>query len=139
MTLPAPETVYLNLSCRLTEVPLARHHTRDTLAGWGLGEDATDRLELLVSELASNAIKFADCDQGLAHRQCPILGLHLHADHVQITVWDRLTTVPPRRQPQDDTAEGGRGLLLVELLSDAWGHCSVPTGGKIIWCEVARA
>lgn len=34
--------------------------------------------------------------------------------------------------------ESGRGLWLVERLSERWGHCPRSGGpGKVVWCEVA--
>jgi hypothetical protein len=33
-------------------------------------------------------------------------------------------------------AEGGRGLWLVEQLSQAWGVHPHPAGGKVVWCTL---
>jgi hypothetical protein len=31
----------------------------------------------------------------------------------------------------------GRGLLLVEALSERWGHFGYDSGGKVIWAALA--
>ena len=33
-------------------------------------------------------------------------------------------------------AEGGRGLWLVEQLTQAWGVRPYPDGGKVVWCAL---
>lgn len=38
----------------------------------------------------------------------------------------------PRPRLADDFAEDGRGLLLIEQLSTAWGWHPAP-GGKVVW------
>ena len=37
----------------------------------------------------------------------------------------------------DAEAEAGRGLLLVERLSRAWGVYRPPEGGKVVWCVLS--
>jgi hypothetical protein len=32
-------------------------------------------------------------------------------------------------------AEAGRGLLLVEMISDQWGTCATPPCGKTVWAR----
>jgi hypothetical protein len=53
---------------------------------------------------------------------------------VVVFVWDASPRPPTRADPGADT-ESGRGLLLVEALSEHWGYFS-PDGGKVAWAVV---
>lgn len=84
--------------------------------GWGLAFGET--VELVVSEIVTSAIQ-ATC-------QLPLPGsirLWLLSDGAQvlILVWD---ASPRRPVPSDDSAgeinESGRGLMLVDVMSDRW-------------------
>jgi hypothetical protein len=123
---------FVELGALPTAVPCARMRTRQVLWEWGLTR-CSEQPELLVSELMTNAIK---ASQPL-ERPSPVR-LWLLSDklRVLILVWDG-NHRPPVRIDAGQDAESGRGLLLVEALSDRWG--SYPhTGwsGKIVWCEV---
>jgi anti-sigma regulatory factor (Ser/Thr protein kinase) len=94
-----------------------------------------DVAELCVSELVTNAVNAAGRDGGrhlveltLAVR--PELGGTLF-----VGVRDRLGGRPVVGEP-DDADEGGRGLLLVQALSRAWG-VDEEDGGKVVWCALA--
>lgn len=105
----------------------ARRFTARTLRGW----EAVDEMDvalLIVSELVTNAI---------AHTQGQVrLDLTLAQDRLRIAVNDSSPRSPARPTTLDLDATGGRGLLIVEALSTAWG--SVPfAGGKQVWAEVA--
>ncbi|XRQ02316.1 hypothetical protein ACN3XK_37560, partial [Actinomadura welshii] len=39
----------------------------------------------------------------------------------------------PLRTHPDRFVEGGRGLLVVGAVSDAWGWARLATGGKAVW------
>ena len=52
-----------------------------------------------------------------------------------VFVWDAGPRPPPRADPGAD-AENGRGLLLVEALSERWGHFGHDGGGKVVWAAV---
>jgi hypothetical protein len=57
---------------------------------------------------------------------------------VLILVWDE-NPQPPARMDVTEDAESGRGLLLVEVISDSWNWYR-PHGmdGKIVWAQVSR-
>jgi anti-sigma regulatory factor (Ser/Thr protein kinase) len=109
--------------------PCARLHTRYVLREWGLaglGEDA----ELLVAELVTNAV---------AASQSPVrpspVRLWLLADRARalILVWDASPRSPVPVQASPD-AESGRGLLLVQALSQRWDwYVPHEGGGKVVW------
>ena len=64
--------------------------------------------------------------------------LRLASDRVRFRaeVWDSVPRVPAARQAGPDE-EGGRGLALVEALSDRWGWTTVPGWpGKVAWAEL---
>lgn len=65
--------------------------------------------------------------------------LRLRSDwkRIVIEVWDQSPRAPEARQPQPD-AEDGRGLLLVDKLSERWGWDYVSGwSGKVAWAEIS--
>jgi len=112
-------------------VPPLRLHARKVLHGWGLAALA-DTAELLVSELVTNAIR-ASQQAGLAVIRLLLMPA---GAGVRIQVWDSAPGQPAWQQDQPADAESGRGLLLVELLSDRSGTYRAAGGGKVVWCLV---
>lgn len=56
---------------------------------------------------------------------------------VLILVWDS-SPRPPVRIDSGDEAENGRGLMLVEAISEQWGWYRRQDGdGKFVWVAVA--
>ncbi|RLU99435.1 PAS sensor protein [Streptomyces griseocarneus] len=105
-------------------VARARELARDQLLAWGL-ENLVDTTELLVSELATNALRYGEGE----------MRLRLLLDRTLVCeVWDG-GLVQPRRRRARDTDEGGRGLQLVGMLSAAWGSRRTPHG-KTVWFEL---
>lgn len=147
---PAPTQEWpLRSHAELRPVPAsarcARLHARNALRRWQLTALA-DTVELLVSELVSNAIRAAarvagQPGSGAQREACePPIWFWLASDRrsVLIQVWDGDHHHPARREQEPD-AEAGRGLLLVEALSEQWG-CYTPDGqsGKIVWAICAQ-
>jgi anti-sigma regulatory factor (Ser/Thr protein kinase) len=101
--------------------PCARLHTRLVLAEWDL-KPLAETAELLVSELVTNAVR-ASAGLPARHLGLPTVQLWLSADHerVLIEVWDADERMPVCEQP-DPSAEHGRGLFLVETLSEIGEH-----------------
>ncbi|MDX3114434.1 ATP-binding protein [Streptomyces scabiei] len=125
-------THWLELPAHRSSVSLARRSMDARLTAWRLpGELCADAV-LLVSELATNAVRHALgtrflCGVGLVGVGC--LRLEVHDQ-------DRSGRVLPRREPGPDD-EGGRGLLLVEQLAQTWGvDRSRLTGGNAIWATL---
>ncbi|MFI6285243.1 SpoIIE family protein phosphatase [Streptomyces sp. NPDC051018] len=103
----------------------ARELARALLVSWDL-EALVDTVELLVSELVTNALRYGEGE----------IRLRLLRDRTLVCeVWDS-GLVQPRRRRARDTDEGGRGLQLVGLLSAAWGSRRTPRG-KTVWFELA--
>ncbi|GAA0920838.1 SpoIIE family protein phosphatase [Streptomyces thermoalcalitolerans] len=104
----------------------ARRFTRRTLRSWGVTE-GMDVALLVVSELVTNA---------LVHTGGQVrLDLSLVNGRLRIAVADNSPRTPVKPTGIGWEATGGRGILLVEAVSDAWG--AVPVGGgKQVWSEV---
>lgn len=105
----------------------ARRFTARTLRTWGVSDDM-GAVQLVVSELVTNA---------MVHTMGDVrLDLTLAGDRLRVAVTDSLPRTPVKPTTLDWEATGGRGLLLVEAMSEAWG--SVPVGGgKRVWSEIA--
>ncbi|MFI5675427.1 SpoIIE family protein phosphatase [Streptomyces cellulosae] len=104
----------------------ARRFTARTLRRWQ-AEAASDAVLLVVSELVTNA---------LVHTQGAVrVDLTLRADRVRVCVSDSSPRAPAKPVIVDWESTGGRGLLLVEAMSDSFGTTPV-AGGKQVWSEV---
>ncbi|MFD6341750.1 SpoIIE family protein phosphatase [Streptomyces sp. NPDC060131] len=104
-------------------VAQARRDVAGQLAAWGL-EEAVFTTELVVSELVTNAIRYAEG---------PIQLRLIHDRSLICEVSDGSNTAPHLRRARVFD-EGGRGLLLVAQLTQSWGTRQ-GTGGKTIWAE----
>ena len=58
---------------------------------------------------------------------------------VVVFVWDASPRPPAQAADPGADAEGGRGLLLVEALSERWGHFSYGGDGKVVWALLEAA
>ncbi|MGI5353037.1 ATP-binding protein [Streptomyces sp. CA-250714] len=63
------------------------------------------------------------------------LTLDRSPDRLRVTVSDTSQTLPVKREP-DWTKETGRGLVLLDEMTDAWGAEPNPDGGKSVWFEI---
>ncbi|MFF0510754.1 SpoIIE family protein phosphatase [Streptomyces sp. NPDC004250] len=104
----------------------ARRLARRALARWGM-EDLTDAVELLVSEVVTNAVRYASR---------PVTLRLLRTDVLRCEVGDDVPQLPRLRQARA-TDEGGRGLYLVNRLARRWGATRLSTG-KVVWFELNR-
>ncbi|GGS07165.1 hypothetical protein GCM10010269_52820 [Streptomyces humidus] len=105
----------------------ARRFTRRTLRAWGVTETAMDAALLVVSELVTNA---------LVHTGGPVrLDITLIGSRLRVAVTDASARTPVKPTDPGWEATGGRGILLVEAMSDAWGTVPV-SGGKQVWSEL---
>jgi hypothetical protein len=111
--------------------PAAVRHARALAAGqlaaWGLEQHAP-MTELIVSELATNAVRYGR----------PPIRLRLIRDRSLVCeVSDTCDTAPHLRHATS-ADEGGRGLFMVAQLAEDWGTRYTPTG-KTIWAEQSVA
>ncbi|MEU1599646.1 SpoIIE family protein phosphatase [Streptomyces sp. NPDC005708] len=98
------------------------------LEGWHL-DQISDSAEVLASEVVTNALVHGDSDVDVCLRRYP--------DHLRVEVRD--TDSHPAMLvdlgPDEDKAEGGRGMLIVSALASSWGNS--PSGrGKTVWFEI---
>jgi anti-sigma regulatory factor (Ser/Thr protein kinase) len=117
------------LSAVLTSPRCARAWTREILREWHLAGLA-DNAETIVGELAANAVHASG---GLPE---PVIRLALAFSNgeLAILVGDNNPDLPQPQQPAED-ALSGRGLLMVEALSDRYGWYPLEggTAGKVVW------
>jgi GAF domain-containing protein/anti-sigma regulatory factor (Ser/Thr protein kinase) len=104
----------------------ARLVVGDVLRGWGLPR-LVDAATLLVSELVTNAVRHAGTGLRLDIMRLPA--------GVRVAVTDHAPQARAERQPVDVATEGGRGLFLVEELSDDWGT-DTSDESKTVWFEL---
>jgi anti-sigma regulatory factor (Ser/Thr protein kinase) len=104
-------------------VATARSLAARRLSGWAM-DDAVFSTELIVSELVTNAIRYAE----------PPVQLRLIRDRtLSVEVSDGSSAAPYLRHART-TDEGGRGLLLVSQFAQRWGT-RYEDRGKTIWAE----
>ncbi|MFI6935758.1 SpoIIE family protein phosphatase [Streptomyces sp. NPDC050287] len=105
----------------------ARHMIRAAVDAWG-AHPLSDEIELVADELITNA---------LMHTEGPAIvtlrALTGSDRRVRVEVEDSSSALPRRREA-GESGVSGRGLLLVDLLGDAWG-VEARGGGKVVWCE----
>ncbi|MFC4036779.1 ATP-binding protein [Streptomyces polygonati] len=116
------------VDAELEAVPEARRRIVALVRAWDvdLSEDALGDLELLSTELITNAVRYTQAPCSVVVRWT---GLRVRVEVADVD--------PVRPQPRHGSLEagGGRGLLLVESLATAWGSAADPAG-KVVWCEV---
>ncbi|MFC9272923.1 SpoIIE family protein phosphatase [Streptomyces zhihengii] len=107
----------------------ARHMVRAAVRAWGARERA-DEIELAADEMITNALMHTDGGAVVTVRV--LTGARRR---LRVEVEDRSSALPRRRDAGEDGVSG-RGLLLVDRLSDAWG-VEARGSGKSVWCEFA--
>jgi anti-sigma regulatory factor (Ser/Thr protein kinase) len=110
----------------------ARRELRGTLGEWGL-DGLAESAELVLSELMTNALRHARSPRGrLVETRYERVG----GGCVRIEVHDANDRIPQMRRAADDD-EGGRGLALVDALTERrWGVSSRQGVGKLVWALV---
>jgi serine phosphatase RsbU (regulator of sigma subunit)/anti-sigma regulatory factor (Ser/Thr protein kinase) len=105
----------------------ARRMVRAAVESWGARHRADD-VELAADELITNALVHTD-GGAIVTVRVPAGGER----RLRVEVEDRSSALPRRREVSV-SGISGRGLMLVERLSDTWGVESRGTG-KCVWCE----
>jgi anti-sigma regulatory factor (Ser/Thr protein kinase) len=105
----------------------ARRRVRDAIRSWRVPVDL-DAALLLTSELVTNAIRH-EAGQGA---QAVMLAIAIASSRgrLRVDVHDTSRSLPAVAEVPAD-AETGRGLLLVETLSDEWGFYRTPAGKAV--------
>ncbi|GAA2650833.1 MULTISPECIES: ATP-binding protein [Nonomuraea] len=113
----------------------ARSFTLGTLSGWGLGE-LSDSMELVVSELATNALRHGLTLAEARHHEPVRMSLVRRGALVTCAFTDPAASVPVLRYP-GPLDVGGLGLHIVESLSLRWGWSALSPYGKIVWAVLS--
>ena len=99
---------------------------RDVLTNRHGSDNLVDTVELLTSEVVTNAIVHAASG--------PVLLVRISRGRVRIEVQDTSPAVPVR-QYAGPLASSGRGMAIVDELARDWGVEHVPQG-KRVWFEL---
>jgi anti-sigma regulatory factor (Ser/Thr protein kinase) len=122
----------LELAAGLRAPHAAREFAGEILTGWDVRNRDVETVQLVVSELVTNALRHAP--------ESPTITLQLLAGDgaVQVRVSDSGRAAPERRSPPDPGTgiESGRGVWIVDAFTDHWGTEPDGHGGKTVWCEV---
>ncbi|WP_434591210.1 ATP-binding protein [Streptomyces sp. A5-4] len=107
---------------------VARRLARNALAAWGqdgLVEDAV----LIITELVSNAVDHA------GFGSIRVIVSRPSDEYIHIGVMDRSRAIPHMRTDSDGYQLRGRGLLMVDALTERWGT-DLHRWGKQVWGEL---
>lgn len=123
----APTPISAGFPCKSDSPGRARRLVVAALGSWGAGGALVDDAALMVSELATNAVRHA--------RSSFSVTVRAHGSTLHIAVQDGA--------PLDMTVPSGglipqplHGLSLVELVSAGWG-LEGTHDGKVVWAELA--
>lgn len=114
------------LPCDPTSASAARRFATGTLHEW-VSEDVCDVVELLLSEVVTNALLHAGSDVEVCVIREP--------DGIRVEVADQSRGMPAQRHWAGD-ASTGRGLALVDAMASGWGVDHSAEGGKVVWFTV---
>ncbi|MFF0201218.1 SpoIIE family protein phosphatase [Streptomyces sp. NPDC005017] len=104
-------------------VAAARKAAAGQLTAWGL-EEVSFTTELVVSELVTNAVRYAGGP----------IGLRLIRENALVCEVNDPSNTQPRLRRARWSDEGGRGLFLIAQLTTRWGS-RYTRSGKTIWTE----
>jgi anti-sigma regulatory factor (Ser/Thr protein kinase) len=130
----SPSAVACPLSRGPQSARQARRLTRNTLRDWGLCSLAEDA-EMIVGEFVANAVTHAASLAAVSRKSGgDSLGLRLlrRSGEVTCAVLDPSDVAPVLKAPAGNE-EAGRGLQMVDALSDVWGWSPVAGRGKAVW------
>lgn len=126
MTTPGRDT---SNSLRLSPTPEASARARHFLEDFARDHDGPadaclEEGRLAVSELVSNAVQHAGTPL--------VVRLFVAGDGLEVSVADESPDTPSM-QPPDPGRIGGRGLILIDRMSQCWGVL-MRQSDKIVWC-----
>jgi anti-sigma regulatory factor (Ser/Thr protein kinase) len=128
----SPSAVGCPLSRGPQSARAARRLTRNTLRDWGLSALAEDA-ETIVGEFVANAVTHAAAVRD-RKPTAENLGLRLLRRNGEVicAVLDPSDAAPVLKDA-GGVEEAGRGLQMVDALSDVWGWSPVAGRGKAVW------
>ena len=119
----------LDLPPQRRSVGVGRHWVVRIAAEAGVTGMANQVVELLASELLANAVLHGSADKAIRLR------MSMSDRFVRVAVTDNLPQRPVVLHPEP-IAPAGRGMAIIEAMSNRWGVDPEPTGGKTVWFEV---
>ncbi|MEV3973045.1 SpoIIE family protein phosphatase [Streptomyces sp. NPDC050698] len=122
------DTATWRLPARSDAPALARAQVSALLRQWRTRDDTRYSMMLLVSELVTNAVRYA---------AGPVTVRLIRSGHGLLCEVGDTGNGRPRVRRVDLLADGGRGLSIVHRLTTRWGVRWTDTG-KVVWAEVAR-
>jgi CheY-like chemotaxis protein len=125
-TSPDRDQAVLELPHDVVAVREARALVRQLLLDWGY-DDLIDDATLVVSELVTNAVAHTRSNFAVV--------VNRSGGGVRIEVRDQGPGTPDPK-PFSDSAEDGRGLMIVSALASAWGVDTAPPS-KTVWVELS--
>jgi anti-sigma regulatory factor (Ser/Thr protein kinase) len=132
------ENTAVDQHATLTLVParraprLARTFAAKTLAAWAVRAEDVQTVQLVVSELVTNAVLHAPESPRIT------LDLLMTGGAVRVMVSDHSPRAPQRRiHPTPWSTERGRGVELVDALASRWGTEPRGSAGKTVWCDLS--
>lgn len=93
-------------------------------------EEVRQAAELMVSELATNAVRHVHSDFDVS--------VERRGRRIRIAVTDHGGGTPTMRCPAP-TEPSGRGLRIVDMFADQWGVDQHAGGGKTVWFTLDAA
>ncbi|BBC35353.1 hypothetical protein SGFS_066470 [Streptomyces graminofaciens] len=113
---------------RRRHVPEARAHVRRVLKDWALDGELADDIATIATELVTNAVRHcrvshAQVEVTLSIRGCGLL--------LEVSDPDK-DKLPASRTADGPEGGGGLGLVLVDALTERWGHELRPYS-KCVW------
>ncbi len=143
--MPAPDGfAACALSGTARTVPEARRFTRATLESWQVCTGLADDAVLVVSELVSNALRHGFRTAGAEDEDTvaptPFCNAWLALTRQETTVLCAVSDAGPGApviRPGGILAESGRGLHIVDRLSESWGWTPPDRSGKTVWATMS--
>lgn len=113
---------------RAESAAVARRLVQTALAAWGM-EELIDDATVVITELVSNAAN---------HSRLPSIRVIISRpceDRIRLGIVDRSTSLPMMRTDSNGEQICGRGLLIVDALTELWGT-DLYRWGKQVWGEI---
>jgi len=119
----------LELPPQRRSVGVGRHWVVRVAAEAGVTGMANQVVELLASELLANAVLHGAGDESIR------IDVDYTDTVVRVSVTDNLPQRPVVLHPEP-IAPAGRGMAIIEAMSNRWGVEPRPSGGKTVWFEI---
>lgn len=121
----------MHVPALLSSARLGRQWSVRLARSYGASETTLHVVELLTSEVVTNAVKYGHVTDGID------LDMECTRHELTVSVTDG-NPVPPVVLDADTARCGGQGMRVVERLARSWGSLPTP-GGKRVWFTVPLA